>query len=244
MTTLHIAHLYPRELGINGDVGNVMTLAFRARACGVDVHVTDVHRGESLPSDIDLVHVGSGPADALKLVLPDIQRHRESLISLRDSGVPFLGISAGWFALSDSVTFVDGATVAGAGVFPTRVTLVASRAVGEIEILTPWGSVTGFENHSSHVDDAGLEHFGSVLHGMGSDPTVSQGHRWDGVLMGNSLGTNLHGPLLPMNPDIADSLILSAVARRNPSWTISNRTSLGQIDEFARLSRDAVRSRL
>jgi len=244
MTTLHIAHLYPRELGINGDVGNVMALVFRARAYGVDVRVSDVQRGESLPTDIDLVHVGSGPTDALKLVLPDIRRHQQGLILLREIGVPFLGISAGWFALSENVTFVDGSTVDGAGVFPTRVTLVDSRAVGEIEIRSAWGSVTGFENHSSSVDDAGLTHFGSVTHGVGSDPTAGATHRWDGVVMGPSIGTNIHGPLLPMNPDIADSLIFAAVTRRLPSWTVPKISGLTQLDEFARRSRDAVRGRL
>jgi len=244
MTTLHIAHLYPKELGINGDVGNVMALAFRAKAFGVDVLVSDVHRGESLPTDIDFVHVGSGPTDALELVLPDIRRHRNDLIPHRDDGVPFLGISGGWFALSDSVTFVDGSTLDGAGVFPTRITLVDSRAVGEIEIVTEWGSVTGFENHSSHVDDAGLEHFGSVVHGVGSDPTAGAKDRWDGVVLGQSIGTNLHGPLLPMNPDIADSLILAAVHRRDPEWKLPKVSGLEQLDEFARRSRDAVRSRL
>ena len=244
MTTLHIAHLYPTELGINGDVGNVMALAFRARAFGVDVRVTDIHRGDSLPTDIDLVHVGSGPTDALQLVLPDIQRHRDSLMSLREAGVPFLGISGGWFVLGESVTFIDGVTLEGACVFPTRVTLLASRAVGEIEVLTAWGSVTGFENHSSHVDDAGLTHFGSVIHGVGSDPTRSTGDRWDGVVLGSSIGTNLHGPLLPMNPDIADSLITAAVTRRIPEWTLPDAASLKQLDEFARRSRDAVRGRL
>ena len=244
MTTLHIAHLYPRELGINGDVGNVMALAFRAHACGVEVRVSDVHRGDALPTNIDLVHVGSGPTDALALVLPDIRRHREKLLSLREDGVPFLGISAGWFALGESVTFLDGTTVSGAGVFPTRVTLVDSRAVGEIEILTTWGSVTGFENHSSHVDDAGLAHFGSVIHGVGSDPSRSPGDRWDGVMLGSSIGTNLHGPLLPMNPAIADSLIIAALSRRTPEWTFPQVSGLEKLDEFARKSRDAVRGRL
>ena len=244
MTTLHIAHLYPKELGINGDVGNVLTLAFRARAFGVDVRVSVVNRGESLPDQIDFVHVGSGPTDALELVLPDIRRHSEELKSLQKSGVPFLGISAGWFALSDSVTFVDGSTIVGAGVFPTRVTLVGSRAVGEIEILTAWGSVTGFENHSSHVDDAGLEHLGAVVHGVGSNPAATARGRWEGVRMGPSIGTNLHGPLLPMNPVVADSLISSAVTRRHPDWTIPIAPGLERIDEFARKSRDAVRSRL
>ena len=244
MSPLHIVHLYPRELGINGDVGNVTALAFRAHAYGLDVHVSNVHRAEDLPQDIDLVHVGSGPADSLALVLPDIARHADSLVALREAGIPFLGISAGWFALGESVTFVDGTRASGAGVFPTRASLTPSRAVGEVELLTTFGTVTGFENHSSRIDDGGLPHFGSVVHGVGSDPSCARDARWDGVTMDASIGTNVHGPLLPMNPSIADALITRAMTRRESTWTIPQTDALSQLDEFARHSRDAVQSRL
>lgn len=51
---LRIAHLYPVELGINGDVGNVTVLAKRARARGFEVEVVNVGRGATaLPDDVD-----------------------------------------------------------------------------------------------------------------------------------------------------------------------------------------------
>jgi len=244
MTKLHIAHLYPQELGINGDVGNVLALRFRAEAYGVKVQISEVHRGQLLPENIDLVHVGSGPTDMLELVLPDVRRLADELCSLRDGGVPFLAISAGWFALGRSITFVNGSMAQGAAVFPTRVSMQQSRAVGEVEMSTEFGIVTGFENHSSKVDDGGLPHFGSLIHGVGSDRSLRQSDRWDGVVMGSSLATNVHGPLLPMNPTIADALITRAIGRTNPSWRIPGTTALEHIDEFARESREAVRERL
>ncbi|HEV7741947.1 MAG TPA: cobyric acid synthase, partial [Pseudolysinimonas sp.] len=59
-----IVHLYPRELGINGDVGNVTALARRAGWRGLDLNVIGVGAGDTLPPQAHLVHIGSGPASA------------------------------------------------------------------------------------------------------------------------------------------------------------------------------------
>ncbi len=245
---LHIAHLYPSELGINGDVGNVTALVYRARAYEVDVRVTNVTRGGELPADIDLVHIGSGPTEELKLVLSDISRLAPELRALRDAGIPFLAISAGWFALGESVAFSDGIQATGAGVFPSSVKLLKSRVVGEIALDTVWGIVTGFENHSALVDPSDLSHFGRVREGVGSDPNARRAQRWEGVVMGASIGTNVHGSLLPMNPVIADSLIESAVQRTHPKWKVPTDhlkpDAITELDGFAANSREAVLKRL
>ena len=244
MTSLHILHLFPSELGINGDVGNVTALRHRAVAFGLDVETSVLGRGESIPSDVDLVHIGSGPTAELSLVLPELVRHSAQLKTLRDSGVPFLAISAGWFGLGERIQFASGESERGAGVFPTQTQLLDSRVVGEIAIDTQWGTVTGFENHSALVSDGGLPHFGRVTHGTGSDPRAAKSDRWEGVVMGSSIGTNMHGSLLPMNPVLADQLILSAVRRSVPNWTIPTTDALAEVDAFAAKSRAAVLARL
>lgn len=244
MTTLHIAHLFPRELGINGDVGNVKTLRFRARAYGLNVVVHDVHRGTALPTEIDIVHIGSGPIAELGLVLPDLRRHAPALRDLRDAGVPFLAISAGWFGLGVHVQSESGETAGGAAVFPTSTTIMPTRAVGEILLDTKWGRVAGFENHSSKVRDAGLEHFGRVTDGVGSDPNAPKAQRWDGVVLGASIATNVHGSLLPMNPALADHFITAAMIRRVSNWSLPETDDLDEVDRFADLSREAVIKRL
>ncbi len=244
MTTIHIAHLFPRELGINGDVGNVTTLSFRARAYGLNVIVHDVHRGAELPPEIDIVHIGSGPIAELSLVLPELRRHAPTLRDWRDDGVPFLAISAGWFGLGNSVQWENGDAEDGAGIFPTSTTIMPTRAVGEVLLETKWGLVAGFENHSSKVDDGGLEHFGRVTDGVGSDPSASKTQRWDGVILGASIATNVHGSLLPMNPALADHFITAAMVRRVPGWSIPETDVLADVNRFAELSREAIVQRL
>lgn len=244
MTSLHVLHLFPNELGINGDVGNVTALRHRAAAFGLDVETSVLGRGEKIPTGVDLVHIGSGPTAELLLVLPELVRHSSQLKTLRDSGVPFLAISAGWFGLGERIQFATGDWEPGAGVFPTETQLLSSRVVGEIAIDTQWGIVTGFENHSALVSDGGLAHFGRVTHGTGSDPRAAKSDRWEGVVMGSSIGTNMHGSLLPMNPVLADHLILSAIRRTVPNWTIPPTDSLAEVDAFAAKSRAAVLARL
>jgi CobQ-like glutamine amidotransferase family enzyme len=64
MTRLVFVHLYPRELGINGDVGNVLALRKRAEWRGLEVEVVDYAPGGTLPETAHFVHIGSGPASA------------------------------------------------------------------------------------------------------------------------------------------------------------------------------------
>jgi len=244
LTSLHILHLFPSELGINGDVGNVTVLRHRATVYGLDVTTSVLGRGDEIPAGVDVVHIGSGPEAELALVLPELVRHSSQLLALRDSGVPFLAISAGWFGLGQRVQFTSGEWLAGAGVFPSETQLLPSRVVGEIALMTEWGAVTGFENHSALVTDGGLPHFGRVTHGTGSDPRAAKSDRWEGVRMGSSIGTNVHGSLLPMNPLVADHLIESAVRRTNPGWSIPMTNALAEVDSFAAKSREAVLGRL
>lgn len=216
-----VLHLYPRELGINGDVGNVMALQKRAQWRGVELRVLDHEIGADLPDEVHLVHIGSGPASGQQLVLEDLARIAPRLRKWADAGVPFLAIAAGWQLLGESLTLPDGTTVRGAGVFPTQSRLAASRIVREV-----WkADVAGFENHGA------VTSVGSVA----AD--------WPVARFGDSLATNLHGPFLPMNPSFADELLAVAASRAGVELGEPN-DKLAEVDGRAARSRAAIRSRL
>jgi CobQ-like glutamine amidotransferase family enzyme len=243
VTALNIVHLYPRELGINGDVGNVMALRYRAGARGIPATVHAVGIGDPLPEQVDLVHIGSGPVSGQSAVHSDVIGRSAALQELAASGVPFLGISAGWQLLGQHIELVDGTELPGVGIFPSRVKLGGTRSVGEIVLRTRAGIVTGFENHSAQTtlqDGAGA--FGEVLYGKGNTPTADQ-HRVEGVRSGASIGTSLHGPLLPMNPLVADELLLAALRLRQPGAELSEAQSLRELDDRAAKSREAIMQR-
>lgn len=218
---IRILHLYPRELGINGDVGNVLALSKRAQWRGCPATVVDHEVGGELPIEPHLVHIGSGPLSAQELVLEDLDRIAPTLREWAAHGVPFLAIAGGWQLLGRSLTLPDGTVVAGAGVLPTDARLVPERTVREV-----WrDDVAGFENHGSVT----------TVEGAAVDYPVAR--------FGASLGTVLHGPFLPMNPRFADELLAVAAARAGVELGPPD-ARVTEVDDRAARARRAIRDRL
>ena len=68
--------------------------------------------------------------------------------------------------------------------------------------------VVGFENHAGRtLLDADAMPLGRVVAGHGNDGTTG----FEGCRVEHAIGTYLHGPLLPRNPDLADWLLSRAL---------------------------------
>jgi CobQ-like glutamine amidotransferase family enzyme len=234
VSVLRILHLYPRELGINGDAGNVLALAERARWRGVDAEIVTHRPGGELPASVDIVHIGSGPLSAQRAVRDDVALIGARLREWRDAGIPILAIAGGWQLLGRELVTPEGETLAGAGVFPTRAVLGRTRHVGEIVVrTTDDGTLAGFENHSARTELEGGEPLGRVLSGTGNDSVT------EGVRIGAAVGTHLHGPVLPMNPALADRMLSTALRAELPAVSETER-----VDRYATNARRAIADRL
>ncbi len=227
-----IVHLYPRELGINGDVGNVTALRRRAEWRGMPVHVVAVGPGEPLPGTAHLVHIGSGPASARAPLHDDVARHAATLQAWATDGVPFLAIAAGWQLLGREVIELDRTVRAGAKVFPSAAVISTERVVGEVAGESELGNVAGFVNYgATTILDRGVASLARIA---GTE---------DGLVVGNLVATNLHGPFLPMNPVWADRLLNAAAARAGVTPGDDD-PRIAMLDDRARRARDAIRGRL
>jgi CobQ-like glutamine amidotransferase family enzyme len=227
-----IVHLYPRELGINGDVGNVTALRRRAEWRGMPVQVIDVGPGDQLPRTAHLVHIGSGPASSRAPLHDDVARHAPALQAWAADGVPFLAIAAGWQLLGREVIELDRTVRAGAKVFPSAAVVSPDRIVGEVAGESELGEVAGFVNYgATTILDRGVASLARIT---GTE---------DGLVSGNLVATNLHGPFLPMNPAWADRLLGAAAARAGVTPTADD-PRIAVLDDRARRSRDAIRGRL
>jgi len=221
-----VVHLYPRELGINGDVGNVMAVAKRAEWRGMPLTVVNHEVGAELPSAAHLVHIGSGPVSGQELVLDDLARIAPTLRGWAASGVPFLAIAGGWHLLGRTITAVDGASREGVGIFPCSTVQTNERTVREVFARGGGSEVAGFEN-------------------FGAATTFTEGESLlgHGIVWGASVGTNLHGPFLPMNPRWADRMLASAAALAGvPMGDGDERVA--EVDGYAAKSRAAIRQRV
>ncbi|KZC94823.1 MULTISPECIES: type 1 glutamine amidotransferase [Clavibacter] len=234
---LRILHLYPEELGINGDRGNVTVLVERARIRGIRTEVVRHAPGGGHPGDADIVFAGSGPLSAQRTVLPDLVSHAAHLVALQASGVPLLAVGGGLQLLGETVRLVDGGELVGAGVLPIRTQLTAARQVGDLVVDTADGELVGYENHGSTLDIRTHAPLGAVRAGSGN------GGGQEGVRIGSSIGTHLGGPVLALNPRLADELLAAALARHGRELPADISGTLDRLDGWAREARATVMAR-
>jgi lipid II isoglutaminyl synthase (glutamine-hydrolysing) len=210
---LRIIHLYPRDMNLYADVGNVVVLARRAEWAGHDVELRPVDVGDRVDIRMaDLVVSGGGPDAAQGRVALDFAARAGALHAAIAEGMPMLFV-CGMFQLAGR-SFVDsqGHEHPGAGLFD-MVTLPGRgrRVTGRLVEQSPFGELEGFENHAGVSRLAPTQPaLGRVLRGSGNWP----GTRREGAITGNAIGTYLHGPVLARNPNLADHLLAMAIQRR------------------------------
>jgi CobQ-like glutamine amidotransferase family enzyme len=105
---------------------------------------------------------------------------------------------------------MDGRTLAGVGIFPSRSTRVSERASAESYGFDTNGELTtGYANHSADIELLNnAKPLVSLKAGFGNSSRQSAKQRPDeGILVGNLMGARLNGPLLPLNPHLADAFL-------------------------------------
>ena len=208
--TVHVMHLYPREMSIYGDLGNTRCLAGRLRWHGYHPVVHNHHPGSLWPDQVDLV-VGGGGQDSGQLrVQEDLDRHADRLRDMAADGVPMLMICGMYQLLGQAFITVEGVRLPGLGILDVTTQGNAARMIGPVVLDTEFGPVVGYENHSgSTILGDGQQPFGAVRHGSGNNGS----DRTEGARAHNVVGSYLHGPILPANPWLADALLGMATQR-------------------------------
>ena len=215
---LVIAHLYPKEMSIYGDRGNILTLVQRLAWRGLAAEVLEVPSGEPCNfADVDVVFAGGGQDRGQELVAADLQSRSDDLHAAASSGVVMLVVCGTYQLFGRRFVTLGGAELSGIGIFGAETVATKRRMVGNVVIDSEWGQLVGFENHSGEtVLDHDQPPLGRVVHGYGnSGDGIAEGAVRDHVY-----GTYLHGPLLPKNPAFADHLLLTAVQRAGIADTL------------------------
>ncbi len=208
-----IAHLYPREMNIYGDMGNIITLVKRLEWRGYRTSVLGVEIGEPFDFDtVDIVFGGGGQDSGQSVVVEDLVKRGAILRDMAQAGVPMLVICGLYQLFGHGFRTVDGEELPGIDVFKTTTIGSKERMIGNVIVESPeFGRLVGFENHSgqTHLEERQMP-LGKVIQGHGNDLKSRQ----EGARMKAVVGTYMHGPVLPKNPVLADYLILEAVRRR------------------------------
>lgn len=214
---LRVCALYPDLMNIYADRGNLLVLERRCAWRGIGFELAGSSLGDPLDGDAhDLYYIGGGQDRDQILCAADMhERKREPLRAAAARGAVVLGVCGGYQLLGRSYV-LDGDTLTGVGLLPLDTVREAGpRLTGNvaIEVALDGGGRTppvlaGFENHGgrTHLDE-GAQPLGRVLKGHGNDGRSG----FEGARTGNTIGTYLHGPLLPRNPWFADHLLAEAL---------------------------------
>ena len=232
---MHIVHLFPETLGLFGDSGNVLALRKRCEWRGIDVRVTAVERGESIPSNADVYVIGSGSSNSVRLVGENIDEVRDALTNALTRDASILAVGAGLHLMSDRIDWSDGSSTTGAGIVSGVSVPRPTRLVGEFVGYVADLSVAGFINTGHRLETDAPAHIRNVVFDDSHDEVQT-----DGVEFGTIIGTHSHGSYLPMNSAIADAII----ARTTGQSLVGESAHIERADRAAQASRDAIRKRL
>jgi lipid II isoglutaminyl synthase (glutamine-hydrolysing) len=212
MKSVVVAHLYPREMNIYGDLGNIITLRRRMEWRGYTVQVRAVEIGKRFDfAEVDLVFGGGGQDSGQLVMGQDLLERGEELRQMAEDGVPMLAICGTYQLFGRGFTTIEGQDLPGIGVFGASTLGSTVRMIGNITVRSQFGDLVGFENHSGQtVLENAQQPLGRVTKGFGNNPKSGL----EGAISRNAIGTYMHGPLLPKNPALADHLIQVALERR------------------------------
>jgi CobQ-like glutamine amidotransferase family enzyme len=217
--TLRVCALYPELLNIYADRGNLLVLERRCRWREIGFALTASERGERLAADEhDLLYIGGGQDRDQRLCAEDLlETKREALHEAAARDAVVLGVCGGYQLLGHSYVLGDE-EIEGVGLLDVRTVRGSGpRLIGNeaIEVRLDGAengagrTLAGFENHGGRTSLGEQQApLGRVLRGHGNDGRSG----FEGARRGNTIGTYLHGPLLPKNAWFADWLIARALA--------------------------------
>ena len=229
---ISICHLYPEQLNLYGDRGNLLTLRKRCEWRGIEALVHPVGIGDPFDaSGYDIIFLGGGQDYEQGLIKDDLIRAKgDAIRAAVEAGVVFLCICGGYQMMGQYYIDQSGARLECLGAIPVRTETGPARLIGNIVCesgeLAARGRdpmLVGFENHSGRTFlGDGVRPLATVRKGFGNNgEDGTEGARYKNVYC-----TYMHGSFLPKNPDMADEILDNALKRKYPSFV-----SLEKLDD-------------
>jgi lipid II isoglutaminyl synthase (glutamine-hydrolysing) len=212
--TLTLGHLYPDQLNLYGDRGNILTLRRRCQLRGLELRVVELGIGDALaPDEYDMLFIGGGQDKEQAPVAQDLLEMKSiGLWAAIEDDMPVLAVCGGYQLLAHYYRPAEGPDMRGLGVFDAWTIHKGAqtpRCIGDIAISWNGSTLVGFENHGGRTYLGTAKPLGKVLKGYGNN---AEDHT-EGAMYRNAFGSYIHGSLLPKNPHFADHLIALALER-------------------------------
>ena len=207
-----IGHLYPDLLNLYGDRGNIQCLMKRCQWRGIEAETIPFELEDEIDfSKLDIVLLGGGSDREQMLVCEKLKEiQKDFKVYVENDGV-VIAICGGYQLLGNYYKTEQG-TMKGLELVDLYTEQGEGRLIDNIVLQSNLFDmpIVGFENHGGRTYIKDNKPLGKVLYGAGNDGKSG----YEGVVYKNVIGTYLHGPLLPKNPQLADWLISHALEQK------------------------------
>lgn len=209
---LTIGHLYPDLLNLYGDRGNIQCLMKRCLWRGIEAETVSFELDDNIDfSNLDIVLLGGGSDREQMLVCEKLKEIQKDFKDYVEQDGVVIAICGGYQLLGNYYR-TDMGTIEGLSLVDMYTEQGEDRLIDNIVLQSELFDmpIVGFENHGGRTFIGENKPLGKVLYGSGNDGKSG----YEGVVYKNVIGTYLHGPLLPKNPQLADELILRALKKK------------------------------
>lgn len=211
---LTIGHLYPDLLNLYGDRGNIISIKKRCQWRNIDVEVKQFKLEDNIDfSKLDIVFIGGGSDREQLLVgkrLLSIKKDFQQYIE--NDGVTLT--ICGGYQLLGRYYKLQNENITALGILDLYTEAEPGRLIGNVVIETTFlgekATLVGFENHGGRTYINKHTPLGNAVIGNGNNGKDGG----EGIIYKNTIGTYLHGPLLPKNPNLTDYIIFKALEKR------------------------------
>jgi len=213
--TLTIGWLYPELMNIYGDRGNIIVLQKRCQWRNIKTEVLrlDVGFAKEILEKCDILLMGGAQDKQQEAVAKDIFAKAKELKTTIEKGIPGIYVCGAYQMLGNFYKEANGNKIEGLGIFDLYTESPGQskpRLIGNmVEYCEKLNyTLVGFENHGGRTYlGKNIQPFARTTKGFGNNGVDKS----EGAIYKNSIGTYLHGPLLPKNPLLADHLIKQAL---------------------------------
>lgn len=209
---LTIGHLYPDLLNLYGDRGNIQCLMKRCLWRGIEAETVSFELDDKIDfSNLDIVLLGGGSDREQMIVCEKLKEIQKDFKEYVEQNGVVIAICGGYQLLGNYYK-TDMGTIEGLSLVDMYTEQGENRLIDNIVLQSELFDmpIVGFENHGGRTFIGENKPLGKVLYGSGNDGKSG----YEGVVYKNVIGTYLHGPLLPKNPQLADELILRALKKK------------------------------
>lgn len=148
----------------------------------------------------------------LKKFQDDLKTLQPSLNQLAEKGIPMLATGGMFPLLGKEINFLNDKKITGLAILEKTITNLLERPITGAYVgkSDHFGDIYGFESHTYEIFLNGDRALSTTQDNNGNN---GKDYR-EGAFYRNIIATNLSGPVLALNPKIADFLIIMALKNR------------------------------